>query len=124
MRETRRRFVLALAAGSGLAAHNVLALGQQQQHRGLPDPPPPAFPKDQDAADAKAATARAARKALAQQNEKEFHEGVDRLHQLTGELQEEVQKTATTSVLSVRMFKKTEEIEKLAKQLKGKVKGG
>jgi hypothetical protein len=28
------------------------------------------------------------------------------------------------NVLSVRMYKKTEEIEKLAKQLKGKAKGG
>ena len=49
-----------------------------------------------------------------QQNEKEFREGVERLYQLTGELREEVQKTATTDVLSVRMVKKTEEIEKLA----------
>ena len=35
-----------------------------------------------------------------------------------------VQKTATTDVLSMRMVKKTAEIEKLAKQLKNKAKGG
>jgi hypothetical protein len=49
---------------------------------------------------------------------------VDRLFQLTSELREEVQKTPTTDVLSMRMVKKTEEIEKLAKVLKAKAKGG
>ena len=68
--------------------------------------------------------AAAAKRARLQQNEKEFREGVDRLYQLTGELREEVQKTPTTDVLSMRMVKKTEEIEKLAKVLKAKAKGG
>jgi hypothetical protein len=49
---------------------------------------------------------------------------VERLYQLTGELRDEVLKTTTADVLSVRMYKKTEEIEKLAKQLKAKAKGG
>jgi len=68
--------------------------------------------------------AAAAKRAQLQQNEKEFREGVERLYQLTGELREEVQKTVTTDVLSMRMVKKTEEIEKLAKVLKAKAKGG
>jgi hypothetical protein len=34
-----------------------------------------------------------------------------------------VQNTATTDFFSIRMYKKTEEIEKLAKQLKSKAKG-
>ena len=42
---------------------------------------------------------------------------------MAGQLKEEVEKTMTTDVLSVRMYKKMEEIEKLAKQLKAKVKG-
>jgi len=57
------------------------------------------------------------------QNEKEFRAGVERLYQLTSDLRDEVQKTMTTEVLSVRMYKKTEEIEKLAKQLKSKARG-
>ena len=61
---------------------------------------------------------------MLQLNEKEFREGVERLYQLTSELREEVQKTATTDVLSIRMVKKIEEIEKLAKVLKAKAKGG
>jgi hypothetical protein len=34
-----------------------------------------------------------------------------------------VKKTMTTEVLSIRMYKRTEEIERLAKQLKGKARG-
>jgi len=48
---------------------------------------------------------------------------VERLHQLTSELRDEVQKTVTSDVLSIGMYRKTEEIEKLAKQLKLKAKG-
>jgi len=48
---------------------------------------------------------------------------VERLYQLSGDLREEMQKTATTNVLSVQIYKKTEEIEKLAKRLKNLAKG-
>src|SRR6266851_5014959 len=48
---------------------------------------------------------------------------VERLYQLTSELRDEVQKTVTSDVLSIRMYKKTEEIEKLVKQIKSKAKG-
>jgi hypothetical protein len=57
------------------------------------------------------------------QNEKEFREGVDRLYQLVGELRDDVARTGTTDVFSVQMYKKTKEIEKLAKQLEGRAKG-
>ena len=63
-----------------------------------------------------------AKRAL-QENEREFRAGVERLYQLTSELHDEVQKTSTNDVLSIRMYKKTEEIEKLAKQIKSKAKG-
>ena len=66
----------------------------------------------------------AAKRALLQQNEKEFREGVERLYQLTSELHDEVQKTATTEVLSISMVKNTEQIEKLAKMLKNRAEGG
>jgi len=66
----------------------------------------------------------AAKRARMQQNEKEFRTGVEKLYELAGELREEVQKTPTTDVLSIGMVKKTEEIEKLAKALKNKAKGG
>lgn len=46
---------------------------------------------------------------------------MDRLYQLTSDLREELQEMSASGVLSVRMYKRTEEIEKLAKQLKSKV---
>jgi hypothetical protein len=57
-----------------------------------------------------------------QENEREFRAGIERLYQLTSELRDEVQKTVSSDVLSVRIYKKTEQIEKLAKQLKNKAK--
>jgi hypothetical protein len=124
MGETRRRFLMALAAAvscSVAAESPVFA----QQRKDNPFPTPPASAETQNPAQAEAANAdpQSARRAALKQNEKEFRAGVNRLYQLAGELKEEVDKTLTTDVFSVRMYKKTEEIEKVAKMLKGKAKG-
>jgi len=94
--------------------------------RAIIPPPKPAPAETQNPAqqDASSRDANAAKRAILLRNEKEFREGVERLYQLTSDLRDEVQKTMTTDVLSVRMVKKTEEIEKLAKTLKTKAKGG
>lgn len=123
MRETRRVFVMAMAAAVGfLAAEDGWPLEQFP-----PTPPPPPQPAETpnpaEIHSNRQGTA-AAKRTILRQNEKEFREGVERLYQLTSELREEVQKTATTDVLSVRMVKKTEEIEKLAKVLKTRARGG
>jgi len=123
MLETRRVFVLAMAAAAGfLAAEDGWPFAQYP-----PTPPPPPRPAETpnpaEIHSNPQATA-AAKRAWLQQNEKEFREGVERLYQLTGQLREELQKTTTTEVFSVRMVKKTEEIEKLAKLLKNRAKGG
>lgn len=57
------------------------------------------------------------------QNEQEFRDSVERLSVLVNELKQELEKTETTQVLSVRTYKKAQEIEKLAKQIKNKAKG-
>ena len=64
-----------------------------------------------------------ARRAKLIRDEKEFRDGVQRLYQLSMELNQEVQQTPTSAVLSVPMVKKAEAIEKLAKQLKTKAQG-
>jgi len=121
MRETRRRFVLALSAVAGcLAARETPAFAQRR--RPFPDPPEPAEKKNPADSAPDALGHQSARRAL-QEKEREFRSGIERLYQLTGELRDEVQKTVTSDVLSIRMYKKTEEIEKLAKQLKSKAKG-
>jgi hypothetical protein len=119
MRESRRRFVMALVVVAGCSA-SLDPFLLAQRRGGFPDPPEPAE-KTNPAAAQSAASRQSAKNAL-QQNEREFRAGIERLYQLSSELREEVQKTPTTDVLSVRMYKKTEEIEKLAKQLKSKAK--
>ncbi|HKV61169.1 MAG TPA: hypothetical protein VJO16_04600 [Candidatus Acidoferrum sp.] len=122
MLETRRAFVTAITVGGFLATTSEWLFSQYP-----PTPPPPPKPAETPnpaEIHANPQAAAAAKRAMLQQNEKEFREGVERLYQLTSELREEVQKTATTDVLSMHMVKKTEQIEKLAKFLKTKAKGG
>lgn len=123
MRETRRGFVMAMTAMAGvLALGRGRALGQTPGKPTFPKPPTPGDPQEKDKT-ADAPDLKSMKRAAMLQNEKEFRAGVERLYQLSSELREEMQKTTTTNVLSVRMYKKTEEIEKLAKQLKSKAKG-
>jgi hypothetical protein len=120
MRETRRKFVIGLAAGIFLAAGAQLLLAQR--HRTSRQQPPDHSPVLGIGKNAGQLEPKAAKAALLQQNEKEFREGVEHLYALVNELREEVDKTATTDVLSVKMYKKAQEIEKLAKQIKNKAK--
>jgi hypothetical protein len=122
MRETRRKFLVIFgAAAAWLSASKVLLFAQRPIY-----PPPPPEPGETHVPGASASPAErdAARRALLRQHEKEFREGVQRLYELTSELRDEVQKTTTSEVLSIRMVKKTEQIEKLAKELKNKAKAG
>jgi hypothetical protein len=121
MRETRRKFVIGLAAGSFLAAGAESLFGQR--HAPRPRMQPRKFPVDASQnGDPATRDPKAMKAALLLQNEKEFREGVEHLYVLVNELREEVDKTATTDVLSVSMYKKAQEIEKLAKQIKKKAK--
>jgi len=94
------------------------------QRPGFPTPPAPADPEAQDTEAPKGMDPQASKRLLAAKNEKEFREGVEKLYQMATELRDELAQAPKMNVLSVRMYKKTEEIEKLAKQLKSKAKGG
>ena len=121
MRETRRAFVLGVAAAAGGLATNDVLLHAQ---RPIIPPPPPEPAEKGNPADVHSdpAAIAAARRAHLRQNEREFREGVERLYQLASGLRDELQKTATTDVFSLHIVKETEEIEKLAKLLKSKAK--
>lgn len=125
MGETRRRFLMSLAlAASCSVATDGFVLAQERKSNPFPTPPQPA--ETQNPAEAAAAAksdSKGAQRAALQQNEKEFRADVDRLYLLASELKQEVDKTLTTDVFSVQMYRRTEEIEKLAKQLKAKAKG-
>src|SRR5258708_26077377 len=105
MGERRRGLARAMAAAACLiSAEDGWPLTQNPPTPQTP-PQPGGMPNPAEIHANPEATA-AAKRALLQQNEKEFREGVERLFQLTSELHDEVQKTATTEVLSVRMVKK------------------
>jgi hypothetical protein len=62
-------------------------------------------------------------KAVLEAHRKDIKKNVERLYQLASELKAEVEKTNSVQVLSVAMLKKTEEIEKLAKEIRSRAIG-
>lgn len=120
MRETRRTFFVNVALLSGCVA---FPRGIAAQNPPTPPPKPqPGYTPNPAEIYSNPAEAAAAKRARLVENEKEFREGVDRLFQLTSSLREELQKTPTVDVFSLRIVKQTEAIEKLAKLLKSKAK--
>ena len=62
-------------------------------------------------------------KKILEDNEKDIKKKVDRLYKLAEELKAEVDKTDSSKVLSLNLLKKTEEIEKLARDIRSRSKG-
>jgi hypothetical protein len=56
-------------------------------------------------------------KKIQQHNQKVIQENVEKLYKLAGELKEEVEKTDSTSTLSLSLVQKAKDVEKLAKQI-------
>jgi hypothetical protein len=65
----------------------------------------------------------ASSKAILEERQKNIKKDVEKLYDLAAELKTEVEKTDSTTVLSLAMLKKAEAIEKLAKQIKDRAKG-
>ena len=62
-------------------------------------------------------------KAILDENQKDIKKSVEKLFDLASQLKEQVEKTDSTTVLSLAMVKKAEEIEHLARQIKDRAKG-
>jgi len=62
-------------------------------------------------------------KAMLEERQKNIKKDVQKLYDLAAQLKTEVEKTDSTSILSLGMVKKAEEIEKLAKEIKTHAKG-
>jgi hypothetical protein len=121
MKTERRLFLSGLAAT--LAGTKSLLAGAQTQQRhdpgrvpSVPDasgangddeitPPPGASPKEQ-----------------LKENQKILRRDVDHLLQLAQDLKDESDKTPETDVLSLSLVKKTEDIERLARQIRDKIR--
>ncbi len=62
-------------------------------------------------------------KKILEENQKNIKKDIEKLYKLAGELKAEVEKTDAVQVLSLAMLKKTEEIEKLAKEIRSRAIG-
>ena len=104
----------AMIAAAGLATRE-FAFGQGQKNQPAPIIPPQ---NPADAVPENPATALDPKEML-KHHQQQIHDDVEKLYALAGELKAEVEKTQTEQVLSLPMIQKAEQIEKLAKQVKG-----
>lgn len=123
MEETRRRFLMTLAAAASCSAAADGSVLAQTKRAPFPLPPPAAEQQNPAETGAPKTASERAKRAAVQQNEKEFRADVARLYQLASDLKQDVEKTVTTEVFSLQIYRRTEEIEKVAKQLKARAKG-
>ena len=118
--KTGRRFFLSGIAAT-LAGTRALLAGDQQRE------PPPHIPHIPDASgstgpDDSPLPPRPDPKAHLKEDQKELRRDVDRLLQMAKDLKDESDKTPETDVLSLSLVKKTEEIEKLARQIRDRIR--
>lgn len=111
-------FSLLLAA----ALSNSRSAPGQSRRKSLPDPPTPGDPQQRDKM-ADRGNPQGSQQDILRKREQDFRGGVEKLFQLTSALREELKTTTTTEVLNVKMYKRLQEVEKLAKQLESQVKG-
>ena len=122
MLQQRREFVISASLMFAGVVANAGAAAEQSRRKSLPDPPTPGDPKQRDKL-ADRANPQGSQQDVLRKREQDFRAGVEKLFQLTNSLREELKTTTTTDVLNVKMYKRLQEIEKLAKQLESQVKG-
>jgi hypothetical protein len=113
---SRRKF-LAAAVSVGVPV-GILAFLPGVQARATKRQQNPQQPKDDEMRPPKLDP-----KLILEANQKEIKKNVEKLFDLASELKAEVEKTDAVQVLSMAMLRKTEEIEKLAKEIRARAKG-
>lgn len=117
MMNSRRGFLIVLCAvGAPMGLLTKTLVGQAPSH------PAPSNPAPRDKED-ESSTPKLDPKAILEANQKDIKKDVERLYQLASDLKTEVEKTDSAQVLSMALLKKTEEIEKLAKEIRTRAKG-
>ena len=121
--ESRRVFLtgLLVASASGLAGKAIPASTTQSPV--IRPSQQPQNPSSGQSPDKDAPTVPDLDKKILENNEKDMKKKVEQLYQLAKELKDEVEKTDSTKVLSLNLLKKTEEIEKLAHDIRNRSKG-
>ena len=120
--KTRRRFFLMGIAGTLAGMKTLLAGGQGQRREspghipGIPDA------SSSNGADDTPLPPRADPKTALKEDQKTLRRDVNRLLQLAKDLKEESDSTPETDVLSLSLVKKAEDIEKLARQIRDRIR--
>jgi hypothetical protein len=120
--KTGRRFFLSGVAATLAGTRALLAGGQGQRHDN-----PSRVPQIPDASNSNGADdiplpPRANPKVQLKEDQKELRHDVDHLLQLAKDLKDESDKTPETDVLSLSLVKKAEDIEKLARQIRDRIR--
>jgi hypothetical protein len=119
MSNSRRHLLrTTLAAAGALLLRVQSAAGQAP----APRPQPPSSTGSDDESP-NAPNASSGNKALLEQRQKDIKKEIEKLFELASQLKAEIEKTDATTILSLAMVKKAEEIERLAKQIKENAKG-
>src|SRR5438270_7546054 len=119
MPSSRRRLLM-----MSLLLPAVLARAQEfppQDKRGRRRPD--GAPDDENGPNSANPPAAGSSKAILEERQKNIKKEVEKLYELAAQLKKEVEMTDSTTVLSLGMVKKADEIEKLAKQIKDHAKG-
>ena len=118
MRNLRRQFLWCTGAtfAAGICG---IASSALPQSRKMPSPPQPA---ETEPHAARSTGRTSSQRALLQQHEREFRESLASLSERVNELKEEVAELHSSSIFSVKIYKQSSEIERLAKQLKNLAK--
>ena len=122
--DTRRGFLAKLATAGSIV--NVWLSGAEATQAPQSGPslcPPQDKTTPGDAAPPDNLNMTSPAKRMLEENEKDIKKKVEKLYQLASELKAEVDKTDSSKVLSLTMLKKTEEIEKLARDIRNRSKG-
>lgn len=118
MKTGRRAFLSGVAAT--LAGTGALLHGSQGQRRHVPSQIPDA--SGSSGGDDVPLPPRADPKTRLKEDQKDLRHDVDRLVQLVKDLKDETDKTPETDVLSLSLVKKAEDIEKLARQIRDRIR--
>ena len=119
---TGRRFFLSGAAATLAGVRALLAADQGQPRREPSHIPPIPDASGSNEADDVPVPPRADPKVQLKEDQKALRRDVDKLVQLVRDLKDESDKTPETDVLSLSLVKKAEDIEKLARQIRDRIR--
>lgn len=123
MSQSRRSFLGAAASLVAVSAWGAALLAAQSQGQAPMPTPMDRFPIPQDALGDPMPSPSLSPAERMKMNQAEIKKSMARLKELVGDLQKDFDANSTTSVLSMNAVHKTEEIEKLARQIRGLVRG-